>query len=147
MMLHRNFGYENDALIQRAVNYAEKLIFEYYQVAGRGSSPAIMALIEKKREKITDELDEAFEFFTDKKNIGDIDVDTFKFVYDRVMSAIKVYGVELREEPTRPNVIDEIDEELKNIDKLLKFPSKILNYDLYTIMRLELKTGSVKLVV
>jgi len=132
---------ENDEIIKKSVGFVIKLIEAVYQKMGERRVQEIIVFIDKERQQIIDELKFVFIFYCDKKNIGVIEIDDYKFIDDRILSAVKVYGVHLRKEKSNL-MIKELEDEIRNIDKLLKNHSvENGNYDLYTKLYKELNNG------
>jgi len=132
---------ENDEIIKKSVGFVIKLIEAVYQKMGERRVQEIKVFIDKERQQIIDELKFVFIFYCDKKNIGVIEIDDYKFIDDRILSAVKVYGVHLRKEKSNL-MIKELEDEIRNIDKLLKKHSvENGNYDLYTKLYKELNNG------
>ena len=130
---------ENNEIINKSVAFAKEVILTYYLKKGEKHSQEVRAFIDNERAQETDELNYAFEFYNNKNNIGKgITVEDFKFVDDRILSAVKVYGKHLKKD--RKNLVSEgLEKEIRAIDKLLKKQSYEKGYyDLYTNMYSEL---------
>ncbi len=132
---------ENDEIIKKAVGFAKKLIIEYHNKMGERRTKEIRDIIDKKNTQMTDELNDVFIFYNDKGNIGGIQINDFKFIDDRILSAVKVYGVFLRKESSTL-ILEGLKEEIRIVDKLLEKHSRENgNYDLYTELYRELDSG------
>jgi len=124
---------ENDEIIKKGIRFAKRVILDYYEKKGEKHSQEVRAFIDNERAQETDELKYAFEFYNNKDNIGKgITVEDFKFIDDRILSAVKVYGKHLKKD--RKNLVsEELEKEIRAIDKLFKKLSHEKGkYDLYT---------------
>lgn len=123
---------ENDEIIGKSVNYAKRVILDYHQKMGERHVQEIRVFVDNARAQYTNELNFAFDFYNDKKNIGDIHIDDFKFIDDRILSAVKVYGAHLRKEKANL-ILPELEAELETINKIFERHSQENgDYDLYT---------------
>jgi hypothetical protein len=140
MMLFRGYGKGNDELVEKAVNYAKRVILDYHSVMGEGYSQEVRVFVDERRGKATGELNKAYE----KVKLAPIDLDNeeFKFVDDRIMSALLVYARHLRMDSRNIHdfdLLEPIQEELDMIEKLEGFASKDSNYGIYVTMFDEIK--------
>ena len=124
---------ENDKIIKKGIIYAKKVVVGYYANIGRNRSQEIRVFIDNEQRNMIDELNYVFEFYYNKDYIGkNLTEEDFHFIDDRILSAVKVYRMHLKKDKG-DLVSEELEEEIKNINKLLKkYMIKGGNYDLYT---------------
>ena len=84
MGLLRGYGKGNNALVEKAVNYAKTVILDYHSIMGEGKSQQIRVFVDDLQGKAIGELNRAYE----KVKLApiDLDDDEFKFVDDRIMA-------------------------------------------------------------
>ena len=140
MGLLRGYGKGNNALVEKAVNYAKRVILDYHTAMGEEHSQQVRVFVDDRRAKATGELNRAYE----KAKLAPIDLDDeeFKFVDDRIMGALVVYARHMRMDSAKiqdPELLALIQEELDMIEKHKEFAPKDSNYGIYVTMLDEIK--------
>jgi hypothetical protein len=135
MRLLRGYGKGNDELVEKAVNYAKRVILDYHSAMGKEHSQQVRVFVDNRRAKATGELNKAYE----KVKLAPIDVDDeeFKFVDDRIMGALVVYARHMRMESASIQDLEllvPIQEELDMIEKHKALAPKDSNYEIYVTM-------------
>lgn len=131
----------NDEIIKKAIIYAKKVVLTYYDVKAKGKPPEIRAFPDTERADIHKEMNDTLKFILDKSNANtDIDNDLWRFIDDRVMSALTVYREYLKDESG--NLQSEyLDAEFEAIRKAFRFDpiEPESNYNLYLKLYEEMK--------
>ena len=133
MRLFRGYDPRNDEIISKAVTYAKKVVLAYYDEKGKGKPPELRAFFDTERAEIHKEMNDTQEYILDKSHVGtDIDNDTWRFIDDRVKSALIVYREYLKDESG--NLVSEaFDAEFEAIENVFRNSNQEQesNYNLY----------------
>ena len=142
MRTWRGYDPRNDKLIEKAVNYAKTVILDYHTEMGAGHTQEIRVFVDERRAKATGELNRAYELMKNYKPMEMIEDGEWKFVDDRIMSALAVYVRHVRMESAEIQDLDllqPIQEELNKIDKLIEYRDEDSNNGIYLSMFEEIK--------
>ena len=66
-VLYRGYGYPNEELIERAIIFAKRVVLDYYESKSSGYPSEIRAYVDKERATVHKEMNDALDFFKDKK--------------------------------------------------------------------------------
>ena len=131
--LYRGYGHQNDELIEKAITLAKGVVLDYYESIADGYPPLIKSYVDKKRADIHKEMDEALNFFKEKKNIGKaLEFERWNAVNDAIMSAVVLFHTYLVE-LSRELESEELDMDLDNLKKILdeNIPTPDSDFDKY----------------
>ncbi len=131
--LYRGYGYPNEELIERAIIFAKRVVLDYYESKSSGYPSEIRAYVDKERATVHKEMNDALDFFKDKKNIGKVmDIEIWNSLNDILMSAVVLFHTYLVEQSGELES-EELDRELNNVEKILEEnePNPDSNYQKY----------------